>query len=74
VLANVETVLGLELMIAAQGLEFRKPLRPGLRVERAYQLLRERIPPLDHDRYLAPDIATAAALVREGILAQVWNA
>ncbi len=74
VLANVETVLGLELMIAAQGLEFRKPLRPGLRVERACHLLRERIPPLDHDRYLAPDIAAAAALVREGILAEIWKA
>jgi histidine ammonia-lyase len=74
VLANVETVLGLELMIAAQGLEFRKPLRPGLRVERAYHLLRERIPPLDHDRILAPDIATASALVREGVMAEIWQA
>jgi histidine ammonia-lyase len=74
VLANVETVLGLELMLAAQGLEFRKPLRPGLRVERAYHLLRERIPPLDHDRILAPDIAAAATLVREGVLAEIWKA
>jgi len=74
VLAGVETVLGLELMIAAQGLEFRKPLRPGLRVERAYQIVRERIPPLDHDRILAPDIAAASALVREGVMAEVWRA
>ncbi|HEX2203700.1 MAG TPA: histidine ammonia-lyase [Longimicrobium sp.] len=73
VLANVETVLGLEVMIAAQGVDFRKPLRPGRRVERAYDLVRERIPPLDEDRILAPDIEAAAALVREGALAEIWR-
>jgi histidine ammonia-lyase len=74
VLRNVETVLGLELMIAAQGLEYRKPLRPGRGVERAYRLLRERIPPLVTDRILAPDIEAAAALVREGVFAEIWRA
>jgi histidine ammonia-lyase len=74
VLRNVETVLGLELMIAAQGLEYRKPLRPGRGVEAAYRLLRERIPPLTTDRFLAPDIDAAAALVREGVFAEIWRA
>jgi histidine ammonia-lyase len=73
VLANVETVLGLELMIAAQGLEHRKPLRPGRGVERAYQLLRDAIPPLDRDRVLAPDIEAAATLVRAGIFSEIWR-
>jgi histidine ammonia-lyase len=72
VLANVQTVLGLELMIAAQGLEHRKPLRPGRGVERAYGIVRERIPPLDRDRVLAPDIAAATALVRSGVFAGIW--
>lgn len=72
VLANVQTVLGLELMIAAQGLEHRKPLRPGRGVELAYGLVRERIPPLDRDRVLAPDIAAATALVRSGVFAGIW--
>jgi len=72
VLANVQTVLGVELMIAAQGLEHRKPLRPGRGVERAYGLVRERIPPLDRDRVLAPDIADATALVRSGVFAGIW--
>jgi histidine ammonia-lyase len=74
VLRNVETVLGLELMIAAQGLEYRKPLRPGRGVERAYGIVRERIPPLVADRVLAPDIEAAAALVREGVFAEIWKA
>jgi histidine ammonia-lyase len=70
VLRNVEAVLGIELLCAAQALEFRKPLRPGRGVERAYTVFREHIDELDADRALAPDIEAAAALVREGVLLQ----
>jgi histidine ammonia-lyase len=72
VLRNTEAVLGIELLCAAQALEFLKPLHPGAGVERAYRLVRERVPPLDEDRVLAPDIEAAAALVREGALAELW--
>jgi histidine ammonia-lyase len=71
VLRNTEAVLGIELMCAAQALEFLKPLRPGLGVERAYRLVRERIAPLEADRVLAPDIEAAASLVRSGVLADL---
>jgi histidine ammonia-lyase len=71
VLRNTEAVLGIELMCAAQALEFLKPLRPGRGVDRAYRLIRERIAPLAGDRVLAPDIAAAADLVRSGALAAV---
>jgi histidine ammonia-lyase len=73
VLRNLETVLGLELMIAAQGLEFRKPLKPGRGVAAAYDRVRERIPALDQDRVLAPDIEAAGALVRAGVFAEMWR-
>jgi histidine ammonia-lyase len=73
VLRNVETVLGLELMIAAQGLEYRRPLRPGRGVERAYDVVRERHPPLTPDPNLAPDNEVAATLVREGVFAEIWR-
>jgi histidine ammonia-lyase len=56
-------VVGIELMCAAQALEFLKPLRPGVGVDRAYRLVRERIAPLEEDRVLAPDIV-ATDLVR----------
>jgi histidine ammonia-lyase len=69
VLRNVETVLGIELLCAAQGLEYRRPLRPGRGVERAYERLRERVPRLGADRQLSGDIETAAALVRAGAFA-----
>ncbi|HEU0013841.1 MAG TPA: histidine ammonia-lyase [Longimicrobium sp.] len=70
-LRNTEAVLGIELLCAAQALELRKPLRPGRGVKRAYEIFRSRIPPLDTDRVLAPDIEAAAALVREGTLLQL---
>ncbi len=69
VLRNTETVLGIELLCAAQALEFRKPLRPGQGVRRAYDLLRAVVPPLGADRNLSVDIAAAAELVRGGGLA-----
>jgi histidine ammonia-lyase len=67
--ALLETVLAIELLTAAQGLEFLKPLRPGLGVERAYHLLREAVSPLGQDRVLAPDIDAALQLVRAGTFA-----
>jgi histidine ammonia-lyase len=66
VLRNTEVVLGIELMCAAQALEFLRPLRPGRGVEAAYHQIRSRIAPLEADRVLAPDIAAAAELVRAG--------
>ncbi len=67
----LETVLALELITAAQGLEFLKPLRPGRRVEQAYERVRSVVAPLERDRVLAPDIAAVEALVREGVFARV---
>ncbi|HYW10136.1 MAG TPA: histidine ammonia-lyase [Longimicrobium sp.] len=69
VLRNVEAVLGIELLCAAQGLEYRRPLRPGRGVERAYERLRERVSRLGVDRPLSGDIEAAAALVRAGAFA-----
>jgi histidine ammonia-lyase len=69
----LETVLALELLAAAQGLEFLKPLRPGRGVAAAHRRLRERVAPLERDRVMGPDIAAAEALVREGGLADLWH-
>ena len=74
VLRNVEMVLGIELMCAAQGLEYRKPLRPGRGVEQAYDAFRERVPALTVDRVLAPDMEAAAAMVRAGTFAATSTA
>ena len=66
IVENVERVVAIELMCAAQGLEFRRPLRPGREIERAYDAVRAIVPHLDQDRVLTPDIEALAAAVRAG--------
>jgi len=68
----LESVLALELLAAAQALEFLAPLRPGKGVLRAYERIRERVPRLERDRPLAPDIAAIESLVRSGEFASLW--
>jgi histidine ammonia-lyase len=60
ILENVRKVVGMEMLCAAQGLDFLKPLRPGRGVLAAHRRLRKEIPHLDHDRYLQPEIEKAA--------------
>ena len=64
-------ILGIEWLAAAQGIEFLRPLRSSAALEAAHALLREQCPAMMEDRYLAPDIAAASALVRNGSLARV---
>jgi histidine ammonia-lyase len=66
VVENAEMVLGIELMTAAQALEFRLPLRAALRVEAARARVREFVAPLREDRVLAGDITGLATAVRTG--------
>jgi histidine ammonia-lyase len=66
VVENAEMVLGIELMTAAQALEFRLPLKAALKVEAARARVREFVAPLREDRVLAGDIACLAAAVRTG--------
>jgi histidine ammonia-lyase len=66
ILHNVRHVLAVELMCAAQGLGFRRPLKSGDGVERAYAAVRARVPALTGDRVLGPDIESLAAGVQRG--------
>ena len=67
--ANLSVIVGVEALCAAQGIDFRAPLKTAPRLQAAIDALREVAPRLDQDRYLAPDIEAAAALVRDGSLA-----
>lgn len=67
----LETVLALELLTAAQALEFLKPLRPGAGVAHAYDIVRTRVAALDNDRQLSGDIEALTQLVHEGDLARI---
>lgn len=66
VVGHVETVLGIEVMCAAQALEQRKPLKPGAGIAAAARAFRRRVPALRGDRVLAGDLERAAESVRDG--------
>jgi histidine ammonia-lyase len=70
-IANVTRILAVELLAAAQGIEFLRPLRSSPPLEAAHALVRATSPPLAGDRYLASDIEAAAALVADGSLARL---
>lgn len=65
---NLELILAIEMMCAAQGLDYRLPLRPSPSVEAAHRAIRSRVPHLAEDRIPAPDIEAVAALIRSGAL------
>ncbi len=66
--ANLNVILGVEAMCAAQGIEFRAPLVSSKPLQAAVARLRQDVATLGDDRYLAPDLAAAAALIASGVL------
>jgi histidine ammonia-lyase len=78
VLENVERIVAIELVVAAQALELRLAMMPGAApghgVAAALERLRPRVRHLDADREAAPDLAAAAALVHDGVFADLADA
>ena len=70
-ISNTAHILGIELLAAAQGIEFLRPLQSSAALEQVHALLRAHVPEMAHDRYLAPDIEHATTLVRDGSLARI---
>ena len=68
--ANAANVVAIELLAATQGCDFHAPLCSSEPLERVRATLRERVPHLDDDRLLAPEIAAAAEMVRSGAVAE----
>ena len=69
--SNTAHILGIELLAAAQGIDFLRPLQSSAILEEVHALLRQQVPKMVQDRYLATDIAHASALVQSGALAQL---
>jgi histidine ammonia-lyase len=68
--ANAGNVVAIELLAAAQGCDFHAPMRSSEPLERVRALLRGRVPHLEDDRLMAPEIAIAAEIVRSGALSE----
>ncbi|HZE57256.1 MAG TPA: histidine ammonia-lyase [Chthoniobacterales bacterium] len=67
IVENAEHLFAIELLAAAEGLEFRRPLKGGVGVEQAYERVRKLSPAVESDRSMSSDIARVAAAIREGI-------
>ncbi|MBX3251690.1 MAG: histidine ammonia-lyase [Myxococcales bacterium] len=69
VVGHVRTVLAIEALVSAQGIDLRAPLRPARGVAAAHAAVRAVIPTLEADRVLHVDMARAEALLADGTLA-----
>ena len=68
--ANLERIVAVEALAAAQGVEMRAPLTTSPRLQAVMTAIRAAVPPLVEDRYVATDIEAAAGLVRAGALVE----
>ena len=64
VLRNVENILAIELMFAAQGIEFRRPLKSSKIIEENFAIIRKKVAKLEDDRLIGEDILTMVEMVR----------
>ena len=65
ILGNVEKIIAIELMYAAQALDFRRPLKSSEIIELNHQIIRDKVAHLNQDRPLKKDIYAMITLVRE---------
>ncbi|WP_180682498.1 histidine ammonia-lyase [Tepidicella baoligensis] len=78
---NTATILGIEWLAAAQGVDFHRPLQTSPRLQKAQATLRAQVPFYERDRLFAPDIEAAKALVLAGqaahgnadVLSTLWT-
>ena len=65
---NLSGIIGIEAITAAQGVDFRAPLKTGHELLKAYRAVRSVVPALEVDRFMANDLAAGAELVLSGVL------
>ena len=71
--ANLNVIIGVEFLCAAQGVEFRAPEKTSPALQTALNCIRSAIPAIKEDRYLAPDIETISQMVKAGKISSVTN-
>ncbi|MBA5639627.1 histidine ammonia-lyase [Duganella sp. LX20W] len=65
---NTAVIVGIELLAAAQGIDFHRPLKTSPQLEHVHAQLRQQVPFFDADRFFAPDIEAAKRMVLKGEL------
>ena len=67
---NTAGVIAVELLSAAQGLDFRAPLKTSETLQKAYDAIRNKVPYYDKDRHFGPDIEAIRELIDSGLFNQ----
>ncbi len=73
VIDNLEKILGIELFCAAQGFDFRKPLRSGGIIDGCHSAVRKMIPFAESDHIMSEEMNKAIQMVRKGTLIDISN-
>ena len=74
VVENLEKILGIELLCAAQAFDFRRPLKSSLLLEACHAAVREKISFAEKDRIYAEDINKAIQIIKDRTLVTTTNA
>ena len=68
--ANLARIIAIELMAAAEGIDFRKPLKTSATLEEAHGLIRSKAAIREQDREFSTDTEAVAGLVEQGAFAR----
>ncbi|SLN70928.1 Histidine ammonia-lyase [Roseovarius albus] len=71
--ANLNNILGVEMLCAASGVEFRAPLQTSKTLQQAITRLRQEVALLDDDRFMAPDLQAACDLMASGAILETLD-
>lgn len=71
VIGNVEKILAIELLTAAQAFEFRKPLKSGIYLDEVHNAVREQVPFASKDRVFSDDIEKGIAMIKDQTILKV---
>jgi histidine ammonia-lyase len=68
---NTTTIVAIELLAAAQGIDFRLPLKTSPILAQVHEKIRWLVPMYDHDRHFAPDIQKSSELIAGGYFSRI---
>ena len=63
---NLASIIGIELLVGAQGIGFRQPLATSQPLQQVIDDLRKQVPALENDRYMSDELETARQFVQQG--------
>ncbi len=73
IIENLEKILAIELLTAAQAFDFRKPLKSGIILDEIHQAFRQKVSFAEKDRVFADDIEIAIQVIQNQMITKIWQ-